>query len=86
MNTADAIRILNEHAGRSVSYVATRNEHTRDDAAALFYLARLDRRAWTLDEWNERLRQLDASHESVADFANRYRSLADEDRATENAN
>lgn len=79
MNVEQAIEILtSDAADRSVGYVASRNEHKREDAEALFYLAKLDEPEWTLETWRARLRELDASTEKAASFAERYRSYIDE--------
>ncbi len=83
MNVEQAINILQGNASeRSVSYVASRNEAKREDAEALFYLARLDAPQWSEQSWRVRLAQLDGDKESVAVFAERYRSKIDADNNT----
>lgn len=77
MNVEQAINILQGDASaRSVAYVASRNVE-RDDAEALFFLARLDAPEWSATSWRVRLAQLDRDKESVAVFAERYRSKID---------
>ncbi len=72
MNVEQAINILQGDASaRSVAYVASRNASERDDAEALFFLARLDAPEWSATSWRVRLAQLDRDKESVAVFAER---------------
>ncbi len=83
MNVEQAINILQSEASeRSVAYVASRNETKRDDAEAVFFLARLDAPEWSATSWRVRLAQLDRDKESVAVFAERYRSKIDADNNT----
>ena len=83
MNVEQAIDILQgEASARSVAYVASRNANEREDAEALFLLARLDAPEWSATSWRVRLAQLDGDKESVAVFAERYRNKIDANNNT----